>query len=70
MKATLIFGSSLLAGDYIIKHEGNFKYISSYTKILGYENCEIVMLYMSEYHSERKFIDEYCETHNITIKER
>lgn len=66
-KTTLIFGSCLLADDYIRQNEidGNYKYISKYEDICGYTNCDIVMLFGSWKHSARDEIDEYCKSHNI-----
>jgi len=67
MKTILIFGSCLLAYDYI-KHnkiDGNCKYVSSYKDICGYRDCDIIMLFGSWRKPHRKEIDNYCRSHNI-----
>ena len=68
-KVTLIFGSCLLADDYMRKNKlakgDRYKYVSSYKDICGYKNCDIIMVFESWRKPDREEVDEYCKSHNI-----
>ena len=66
-KVTLIYGSCLLADDYIRHNKvtGRYKHVSGYKDICGYRDCDIIMLFESWRKPDREEVDNYCKSHNI-----
>ena len=71
MITKLIFGSCLLADDYMRKHKLNkgckYKYVNDYKDICGYKDCEIIMLFESWRKPDSDTIETYCKANNIKM---